>query len=313
VATGTGELSTVQVSRMLPRSPGSRVGDAAMATTVTITGTGTPEHRPNRAGPGVLVRSGDVALQFDAGRGTVMRLAAAGQSLPGLDALFVTHHHSDHMVGIPDLVMTRWLDDVERVGQPDLPIYAPDGEAANIIERMLDVWQDEMEMRRAHTHRPNRPAMDVKRFSASKDDPVLVVRQGDLLVTAIAVEHDPVVPAVAYRIDTPDGSVVISGDTAICRQIGEMSRDADVLVHEAMRADGLEGVVSDPDALAAYHSECSQIGSMAQRVGVRRLVLTHLLPPPDTAEEIAAFETEVRSGGYLGELVVADDLTTVQL
>ena len=283
-----------------------------MTTTVTITGTGTPEIRPDRAGAGVLVRSGDVSLQFDAGRGTVMRLSGAHQKLTELNALFVTHHHSDHIVGVPDLVMTRWLDDVQRVGQPDLPIYAPDGEAASIIEAMLDVWQNEITMRQIHTHRPNRPEMDVRRFSPSKAEPVAVARFGDVMVSAIAVEHDPVVPAVGYRIDTPDGSVVISGDTAVCRQIGELSRDVDVLVHEAIRAEGLADVVSDPEALLAYHSECLQIGSMAQQAGVRQLVLTHLVPSPDTPEEMAAFKRDVRSGGYQGDLVVANDLTMVQ-
>ena len=283
-----------------------------MTTSVTITGTGTPEVRPGRAGAGILVRSGDVALQFDAGRGTVMRLAGAGQQLTELDALFVTHHHSDHLVDVPDLVMTRWLDDTQRLGQPDLPIYAPHGEASDIIERMLDIWQNEITMRQLHTHRPNRPEMDVRTFSPSKAESVLVAQFGEVAVSAIAVEHDPVVPAVGYRIDTPDGSVVISGDTSVCRQIGELSRGVDVLVHEAIRADGLEDIVSDPEAILAYHSECSQIGGMAQKAGVKQLVLTHLVPPPDTPEETTAFELDVRLGGYEGDLVVADDLTTVQ-
>jgi ribonuclease Z len=289
-----------------------RVGDTAMTTSITITGTGTPEGRPERAGAGVLVRSGDIALQFDAGRGTVMRLAGAGQQLTGLDALFITHHHSDHMVGVPDLVMTRWLDDVQRIGQPDLPIYAPNGEAAEIIERMLDVWQNEIAMRRLHTHRPNRPGMDVRRFSPSKAEPVLVAQFDEVEVSTISVEHDPVVPAVGYRIDTPDGSVVISGDTGACRQIAELSRDVDVLVHEAIRAEGLANLVSDPEALLAYHSECSEVGSLAQQAGVKQLILTHLVPSPDTPEEVAAFEADVRRGGYRGDLVVAEDLTTVQ-
>ncbi len=284
-----------------------------MATSVTITGTGTPVQRGDRAGAGVLVRSGDVALQFDAGRATVLRLAAAGQPLMDLDALFVTHHHSDHLIGIPDLVMTRWMNDVRREAQPPLPIYAPDGEAARIIEHMLDVWHNEIRLRQHHTKRPNRPEMDVRRFAANKHGPVPVAEFGDIVVTAIAVDHEPVVPAVGYRIDTPDGVVVVSGDTAVCRQIELLADRVDVLVHEAMRTEGLSGILSTPDALLAYHSECRQLGAMAERAGVRRLVLTHLIPPPDTEADKGGFEDDVRAGGYRGPVIVADDLTTVEL
>jgi len=137
-----------------------------------------------------------VALQFDAGRNTVMRLAAVGSRLTDLDALFVTHHHSDHIIGIPDLLMTRWPNEVELKGQAPLPIYAPEGEASRLIGGMLDVWLHEMEMRQTHTGRPNIAEIDVRSFVASKQQPKLVSDFGDVSVSAIAVDHEPVVPAV---------------------------------------------------------------------------------------------------------------------
>lgn len=284
-----------------------------MTTTITITGTGTPIQTPDRAGPGVLIRSDDVALQFDAGRGTVMRLASAGSRITDLDALFVTHHHSDHIVGIPDLLMTRWLNEIERKGQTPLPIYTPEGEASRLVERMLDVWRTEMEMRQTHTGRPNVAVTDVHQFKSSKNEPSRVVEFGGVRVSAIAVDHEPVVPAVAYRIDTADGSVVISGDTSVCRQVEMVSAGADVLIHEAINADGLEGLVSDPRSLLGYHAEPEGIGAMAQRADVGQVVLTHLVPPPNTPEHIEAFADAVRRGGYIGPVIIANDLDSIVL
>lgn len=284
-----------------------------MTTTVSITGTGTPIQTPDRAGPGVLIRRGDVALQFDAGRNTVARLSTLDQDLTKLTALFVTHHHSDHLVGVPDLVTTRWLNDIKRQVHSPLPVYAPAGEAVRILEHMLDVWVDEMTMRRDHTGRPNLAEVDVRPFTANKTRSVEVARFGDMAVSVIAVNHEPVVPAVAYRINSPDGSVVITGDTSVCGQIEMISTDVDVLITEVIRADGLSGLVTDPDRLLDYHSECSEIGAMAQRARVKQVILTHMVPPPRTANEKAAFASDVRSGGYGGPLIVADDLSTVEV
>jgi ribonuclease Z len=242
-----------------------------------------------------------------------MRLAAAGSGLTDLDALFVTHHHSDHIVGIPDLLMTRWLNEVERKGQEPLPIYAPEGEASQLIKGMLDGWKSEMEMRKAHTGRPTIAETNVRAFKTSKDQTTMVAQLDEVVVSAIAVDHEPVVPAVAYRIDTPDGSVVVSGDTAVCHQVEELSAGVDLLIHEAIRAEGLVGLVSDPQRLLEYHAECGPLGAMAERAGVPRLVLTHMVPPPKNRAEESAFANDIRAGGYTGEIVVAKDLLNLTI
>ena len=284
-----------------------------MATTVTITGTGTPIQSASRAGPGVLIESHGVKLQFDAGRGTVMRLASAGSNLLDLDALFVTHHHSDHIVGIPDLLMTRWLNDIERIGAPDLPIHVPAGPAADIVGSLLDSWRDEMEMRRQHSGRPNIASVDVRPFTPGKATSVAVATFGSVSVTAIAVAHSPVTNAVGYRVDTPDGSIAISGDTAPCDQIVEISRNADILIHETILASSLEGKVSDPQRLLDYHAEPRAVGEMAAAANVATLVLTHFVPAPSSDDEHDAFVHEVRTGGFRGEVVLAEDLATIHL
>lgn len=280
---------------------------------VTITGSGTPMHVPGRAGPGVLIRTDGLALQVDVGRGAALRLADAGQPLTELSAVFVTHHHSDHLVGLADLLMLRWLEDIGRTGQAPLPVVVPTGPAIAIVEHCLDVWHEELEMRAAHSGRTDRPHPDVRPF-ASSATVTKVWEDGPLEVTAVAVRHEPVVPAVAYRIDAPEGSCVVSGDTAVCEEVEGLAGGADVLVHEAFLAQALQpGQLSDPEALAAYHADTRLVGELAAQAGVGTLVLTHLIPPPTTPAEEQAFIRAVRAGGFTGEVIVARDLSTVEV
>src|SRR5688500_8369336 len=107
---------------------------------VILTGTGTPRLFPGRAGAGVLVRYGDIELQFDAGRGTGLRLAEARTGPGRLNAIFLTHHHSDHMVDLADLVMTAWIN-----FQTPPVIVVPEGPAARFARGLLDPWAEELE------------------------------------------------------------------------------------------------------------------------------------------------------------------------
>lgn len=280
---------------------------------VTVTGSGTPIMVPRRAGPGVLVEIDDnVKLQFDAGRATTLRLTEAGVTLPSLTAVFLTHHHSDHLVGLSDLAMSWWLE------QPvdattTLTVVAPDGEAATIAEHLLDVWQTEMAMRADHTGRRGPAAIEVQRFRAPASlQEVFTV--GDVRVSAVQVSHEPVVPAVAYRVDAPDGSVVVSGDTAVCAALETIATGASVLVQEAFRPAAVRpGLLSHPEAIAAYHSEVGAIGAMAVRAGVGALMLTHLIPPPATKKDRGGFVEDLQQAGYEGPVVVADDLNFVEI
>lgn len=284
-----------------------------MTTTVTLTGTGTPIVVPGVAGPGVLVRHGAVALQIDAGRGTVMRLGDMEFDLTALSAVLITHHHSDHMVGLADLLMTRWLEEVATLGgQAPLPLVVPEGPAARIARHVLDVWEEEIQLRREHTGRPDHPRPEVLGFAAG-DRPVEVFALGDVTVEAVAVDHKPVEPAVGYRVTTPDGAVVVSGDTAISPTLEAMAAGAAVLVHEVFVGRAVEGLLSDPDAIAAYHSEAAEVGALAARAGVGRLMLTHIIPPVASAADADRLLGDVRSGGFEGEVIVGTDLATQTL
>lgn len=282
-------------------------------TLVTVTGSGVPTITPGRAGAGVLVRCGDIAIQFDAGRATGLRLAEAGVATPDLDALFVTHHHSDHLTGLVDVVFSRWVQ--KQSGHVPLPIVAPNGPSIVYLERMLDPWADDIEVRLQHTGRPDGPSPEIIGFDAPEE-----LRQiwagGGVRVSARSVRHEPVTPAIAYRIDTPDGSVVISGDTRVCDEVEQMSTDVQLVVHEAFRTDLLMPRAARFPQLARiadYHANTKELGASMARAAVPMTVLTHLIPAPTAEKEEAGFVDDLHSGGYLGEVIVARDLTTIQL
>jgi ribonuclease Z len=260
------------------------------------------------------VRHNEVLLQFDAGRATALRLCEAGVRMNDLTALFVTHHHSDHLTGLTDLLFARWLEAHD--GFVPLPVIAPFGPSTRFLERMMDPWVDDLRIRSEHTGRADRPDPDVRGFEVH-GGPVVVWSDlgAGVRVTARAVHHEPVTPAVAYRVDTPDGAVVISGDTIVCDEMIELATGADVLVHEAFRRDALRPFFAARphlEHIAEYHADTVELGVLAERIGVPRLVLTHLIPAPTpgfvTEQD---FADDVRRGGYTGEIIVASDLTTL--
>ena len=280
-----------------------------MTTRVTVTGTGLPPVEPGRAGAGTLVQYGDLALQFDAGRATALRLAEAGVRPAELDAVFVTHHHSDHLTGLVDLVFTAW---VNRPTSVDLSFVAPAGPSVRFLERMLEPYDDDIRVRMIHTGRAH-PAPSITSFDATSEA-VEVWSSGDVRVLARAVHHHPVDPAVAYRIETPDGIAVISGDTRVCDEVEEFATGCDVLVHEAFRVAAFVEHVGDPNAevIGDYHSDTVALGALARRADPGMLMLTHMAPPPRSEADRQAFVDDLRAGGYEGRVMICDDLDSTE-
>jgi ribonuclease Z len=257
------------------------------------------------------VTVGDLALQFDVGRSTVQRLAGAGLWPTDLDAVFLTHHHSDHVVGLADLVLTRWV--LDRTDEaPALPVVAPAGPTARFAACVLDGWDEDLDVRRSHSGRTTSPGVDVISFP-TPPEPTEVWASGGVRVLAAGVRHEPVPGAVGYRIETPDGVVAISGDTRVCDEVASLARDADVLVHEAMRFEPIEALPPHRRFILDYHADTRLLGQLADHANVGTLVLTHLLPVPETAADKEAFAEDVRSGGFTGRLVVADDLDVIAI
>ena len=282
-----------------------------MTTIVTTTGTGTPIPNPDRAGPGTHVQCGDIRLQFDVGRMTLNRLVKMGTSIADLSAIFLTHYHSDHVVGLTDLMLTHWIMDWADEWAP-LPIVAPNGHTTEFIDRMFSIWDHDLAVRALHNGRVAEPKVTTVGFDVP-EHPVEVWSQGDVRVLAGQVRHEPVEGAVGYRVETPDGVVVISGDTLVCDEMAELSAGADVVVYEAMRFDKMMERPPHMRYIMDYHADTRMIGAQAQELGIPTVMLTHLIPAPLTDSDRQLFVDDLRDGGYTGEVIVCDDLTSVEL
>jgi ribonuclease Z len=210
--------------------------------------------------------------------------------------------------------LSRWIEtQFDKVAIP-LPIFAPSGGAARFVKRMLEPYEEDTHIRREHTG-SREVILDAREFPASftiaeiwaSDDRAVVVE-------SVAVHHEPVPDAVAYRVTTPDGSVVISGDTRVCQEVEDFSRNANVLVHEAFRRAPLEPFMETfprINSILDYHSDSISLGAMAQRAQVQTLMLTHLGPPPNNEADEKAFSDDVKTGGYTGNCLVGRDLMSV--
>lgn len=277
---------------------------------VVLLGTGNPLPDPDRAGPATLVETGGTRILVDAGRGVCMRLAAAGVWPPMLTAVLLTHLHSDHVCDLNDVVTTRWV--MSPAPNP-LPVVGPPGTAA-VVAGMEAMLAPDVGWRRAH-HADLHwdPPTEVSELI---DGPVPPARlglddPGPVRVTAAPTDHRPVAPTVGYRIDGPDGSVVLAGDTVPCAGLDRLVAGADCYVQSVLRDDLVRRVPSARfhDTID-YHSTVAQAAETARRGGVGTLVLTHLVPgtPPGAAGEWAGL-----ASGFDGEVVVAEDLTVVEI
>ncbi len=279
-----------------------------MSTEVIVTGTGTPLPSPGRAGAGVLVRTGDLSLQFDAGRNTVTRVVESGVAINNLTAVFLTHYHSDHVSGLQDIVLTHWVTDYTDDARP-LEVVAPIGATTRYLDMMLEPWREDLAVRAAHSPRSPEPKLNIIGFDVP-GEPTVVWERDDVRVLAGPVRHEPVIGAVGYRIETPDGIVTITGDTKVCPEVATLAAGSDVVVYEAMRLDGVRPGLRH---VAEYHSATTEIGRQMEAIGIPRLMLTHLIPQPQNDADKEAFAIDVRDAGYTGELIVCDDLSSMTI
>lgn len=280
--------------------------------TVTLLGTGSPLPDPYRAGPSTLVSAGSDHYLVDAGRGALMRLAAAGLGAAQLRAVLLTHLHSDHLTDLNDVITTRWVTSFAAV---PLPIVGPPG-TRRVVDAILESLAPDISYRMAHhADLTEPPAVDV--IELTEGD----VRRGDQplgvesSVAAAPTDHRPVEPTLAFRVDAGASSVVLAGDTVPCDGLRGLAAGAEVLVHTVIRKDLIEMMpIQRVKDTLDYHSSPEEAGATAAEAGVGRLVLTHYVPAfaPGSAEDAAEWARRAATS-FDGEVVVGDDLHVVQV
>lgn len=182
------------------------------------------------------------------------------------------------------------------------------GHTISFLDRMMSIWDNDLAVRSHHNGRPAVAKIAPVGYRIEPPSPAEVWSQGEVRVISGQVRHEPVEGAVGYRIETPDGVVVISGDTRVC---DELAAGADVLVYEAMRFDLVFQRPSNWHFVMDYHADTRLIGVQAQELNIPTVMSTHLAPGPKTDAERDAFGTYLREGGYTGTVVVCDDLSSV--
>jgi Metal-dependent hydrolases of the beta-lactamase superfamily III len=270
--------------------------------TVVMIGTGTPVPNPHAAGPATAVVVGKRVFLFDAGANVERQLAAANLPTDGVEAVFFTHLHSDHVIGYPDLIFTSWV-----FGRR-LPLrsFGPPGLKA-MTTNLIAAFSDDIKVRTTGLEHaiPNGYRVTVRETRGG-----VVYDSGGVRITAFPVPHTVWPVALGYRVDAPGRSVVISGDTRPSAELTRRSAGVDVLVHEVYSAANVEqekmpGGGDWPKYLKSAHTSDVEIASIAKTANPQMVILTHVIALGATDSAMIA---AVRSKGYTGRVVVAHDL-----
>lgn len=270
-------------------------------------GTGMPRPDPECFGPATAVVHDGRVFLFDAGAGVMRRMAAAGLSIRGPEAVFITHLHSDHTLGYPDLILTTWVMGRRHA----LPAYGPIG-LKKMTRHILKAWNEDIQVRIEGLERQTTTGykVDAHEFDVAAPEGAVVYEKNGVRITAIPVLHGCWKHAYGYRVDTPDRSIVISGDTVPTTTIQEAATGVDLLVHEVyphhqVAPEPRNGGHAWPGYMQQFHTSDIELGVLAATAKPRLLVLHHIVRHGHDDEALLA---AIRAGGYEGEVVVARDL-----
>jgi len=271
------------------------------STQVVLLGTGTPAMDPDRSGPATAIVVGDTAYLIDFGAGVVRRAATAAKGIPAvrpenLKTAFLTHLHSDHTVGYPDLIFTPWV-----IARKDtLNVYGPKGLKA-MTDHILAAWQDDIDIRSKGLEQrwPLRVvAHEIKAGTIYTD---ALVR-----VTAFLVPHGEWDEAYGYRFDTPDRVIVISGDTRPSPELVKACRRCDILIHEVYPMGSRATMPDWPKYRAQYHTSTQELAGIASQSQPGLLIVYHRTGGLTNFSD-EQYLKEIGQG-YSGKVVIGHDL-----
>ena len=258
---------------------------------VGLCGAGSPFPDERRSGPCTLVVAGKRLFVFDAGAGSARNIGKMGFNHGRIEAIFLTHFHSDHIDGLGELMLQRW---VSASNTAPVPVYGPAGVEA-IVAGLMQAYAQDQHYRVAHHGEAVMPSSGTGGkalpFATEPTGRVVLLKDGDLEIVAFSVDHAPVHPAVGYRITYKGRSVVLSGDTKKSAAVAREAMGVDLLVHEALSTP-LMVMLGDAAAQAQrpklkqlfadivdYHSSPEQAAETAQAAKVGYLLLNHIAPP----------------------------------
>lgn len=270
---------------------------------VTLLGTMSgPRAHPSLAGITTLVEAGGDRFLFDAGRGFMQRLVQAGFPMNAVTKLFLTHLHSDHVVGIPDLLLTPWSAAPER--KVPLEAWGPDG-TRKMMRHLEQAFAFDIHMRRDVDESFSPDGIKVAAHDIREGK---VYERNGVTITAFLVTHGLVKPSYGYRIDYAGRSVALSGDTSPSDNLVAFCKGVDLLIHEAIDPNVLQQLVPDPQRMAAIvarHTTPEQAAAIFSRVSPRLAVFTHSPGTSAIVEQTKRF--------YSGRVEMGTDLMVIDI
>lgn len=312
------ERATI-VAFLMERAAEQRIGHSLLSDLddglhVLLCGAGGPLPDPKRSGPCVAVIAGETIVIVDAGTGGSRQLVNMQVPTGEIAAQLLTHFHSDHIDGLGEMAMLRWIN---AGNDSPLPVIGPVG-TNNVVSGFNQAYSADVQYR--HEHHGDKVAplsgggMSAREFVLPPDgERITIFEKDDLVVSALAVDHAPVNPAVAYRFDYKNRSVLVSGDTKKSANLEEMAMGVDLLVHEALAPNLvavmnraakknsnaiLEKIAND---IIDYHTSPAEVAEIAEAAQVGHLLYYHVLPPLIAPGMEAAFlegVDEVYDGSY---------------
>jgi len=272
---------------------------------VTLLGTGAPSPVMNRFGPSILVEAGGQKFFFDAGRGALQRLTQIKVRWQDVDGVFLTHLHSDHLVGFPDLWLTGWIVGSGR--DRPLNVWGPRG-----TKKMMALLEQAYEYDIRIRLYDNKASPDGVVILAEDIGEGVVFEKAGVKITAFEVDHKPIKPAFGYRVDYGGRSVVLSGDTRVSENLIRHAQGVDVLIHEVAVPDAFQRAGNPPErtkSIIAHHTTPEEAGGVFSKVKPKLAVYSHIVPPNATEQDLIPPTRTT----YSGPLELGEDLMVIEV